>query len=403
MATHHVTAAFDTATLGISTRGVTIMTDRYQCNVIDFGATATGYVDDGPAFQKALDAGCPLVIIPQGKYLIANTLRVRSNTTIQAHPNARIIFEGERPKKAHEYLLSNDDTQNGNENIAIRGGVWDGNNKGSGNQKGDLFDLTGYSGAVLNFFNVKNLTLENLIVANSITYFIRMAMVDTFTIQNVHFLSDVPAFNQDGIHMNGYVKNGVIRAISALSKGQTNDDLIAFNADDSMERVENVGMCRGPIENILVEDLFAEDCHTIIRILTVDAPIRNITIRNIYAGYRCYAINADAARYCRTPLFKDADHPNGVGLLQNIHVDSMTCFPTKENNRPAICLESIADDVTFTDFNLINPDNLPPVQAFLLRNVPGQTVLADGQAFTANAKSDQIQLDNFSNLTISKN
>jgi hypothetical protein len=151
------------------------------------------------------------------------------------------------------------------------------------------------------------LRLENLVVANSVTYFVRMSGLENFEINDISFVSDCYGKNQDGLHFGGRVKNGTVKNIRALSTGQTNDDLIALNADDSIVRVENRDLYRDYIENVTFENLFAENCHTIIRILSIDAPIQNIHIKNVYGGYRCYAINGDAARYCRTPLFTEEE------------------------------------------------------------------------------------------------
>ena len=104
-----------------------------------------------------------------------------------------------------------------------------------------------------------------------------------------------------------------IENVRALTDGQTNDDMLALNADDSLERLENRGLLRGPIENLTFRNVFAENCYTAIRMLSVTAYIRNIRFENIRCGCRNYAINMDAARYCRTPLFDAKDYPNGVG------------------------------------------------------------------------------------------
>ncbi len=39
--------------------------------------------------------------------------------------------------------------------------------------------------------------------------------------------------------------------------------MIALNADDSIERVENLDLCRDTIEDISFENIFAENCHIV--------------------------------------------------------------------------------------------------------------------------------------------
>lgn len=111
-------------------------------SVKDFGAQGNGNNDDTKAIQDAFNSGiCLKVLIPYGNYKVSKTLMVSSNTEIIAHPMAVIFAAGEEPKKRGDFLLSNKDTEKGNENISINGGVWDGNNKGKYNKKGQLFDI----------------------------------------------------------------------------------------------------------------------------------------------------------------------------------------------------------------------------------------------------------------------
>lgn len=354
-----------------------------------------GISDATDVLQSLLNRGGKIEI-PQGSYRITRTLRVFSDTDIVAHCQARLFLCGDTPKKAGDFLITNSDTENGNCNISITGGIWDGNNQGAMNDKKDIFDLTGYSGTVINFCNVRCLKLRNMIVANSVTYNIRMAKIDDFVIEDIGFVSDVPGYNQDGLHFNGYCRNGVVRRITALSKGQTNDDMIAFNADDSMERVENVGMVRGDIENITVEDIYAENCHTLIRLLSVTAAIRNITIRNIWGGYRCYAVNADAARYCRTPLFKDAEEPEGVGHIENVTIDGLNCSP--KSNGPAIVLESNCIQFSIKGFRMMSARKGVP--ALIAKNLAPTDITVDGNSYHIAGKEDVFNLASFSDLTV---
>lgn len=356
-----------------------------------------GISDATDILQSLLDRGGKIEI-PQGSYRITRTLRIFSDTDIVAHCQARVFLCGDTPKKAGDFLITNSDTENGNCNISISGGIWDGNNQGAMNDKKDIFDLTGYSGTVINFCNVRHLKLRNMILANSVTYNIRMAKIEDFIIEDIGFISDVPGYNQDGLHFNGYCRNGVVRRITALSKGQTNDDMIAFNADDSMERVENVGMVRGDIENITVEDVYAENCHTLIRLLSVTAAIRNITMRNIWGGYRCYAVNADAARYCRTPLFKDEEKTEGVGHIENVTIDGLSCSPVGKG--PAILLETNCIQFSVKRFRM-SPCRTD-VPALVAKNLAPADIKADGNSYSITGKKDALTLASFSDLTVNR-
>ena len=373
--------------------------DNKMYNALESGVIADGVTDVSATIQNAINTakemGLPLYI-PTGMYKVSEPLKVPSDFNIVASMCAKIVLDGERKKHIGDFLLTNDDTENGNKNISITGGIWDGNNTGTGNKKPDIFDKNGYSGAVLNFCNVKGLKLTDMVVANSVTYNIRMAKIDGFTIENISFVSDDFGENQDGLHFNGEVRHGKVKNIRALSYGQTNDDLIALNADDSMERVENFGMVRGDIEDIVFEDLFAENCHTVIRMLSTTAAIRNIKIRNIYGGYRCFAINADGARYCRTPLFKEDEFPKGCGRIENVVIENMTCISTSDMENPAVCIESLCDGFVIKGFHFDGKGK----NALQIRNVTDTALTADGNDAYISGKDRTFILSDFENLTI---
>ncbi len=321
-------------------------------NIKDFGAAGDGIQNDYASIQSALESGARQVVIPAGKYRVSGTLKVQCNTEIIADDNAEIFVCEKLPKKRGDFLLTNADHVNGNQNITIRGGVWSGNYDGKNNAKvPDIFDQTACSSCIVNFFNVKNLTLENITFANPVTYFTRFSKVDGFVIRNIDFRAETVAINHDGLHFAGECRNGVIENIRAITDGETGDDLLAFNADDCITRLENFDTLRGDIENITVHNVFAENCHTAIRMSSVWATIRNITIENIITGCRTYAVNMDATRYCRTPLFRDEDYPAGVGHIENIVIRNMEAWFTVEGRRQElICAETLCDGFRFENF-----------------------------------------------------
>ena len=370
-------------------------------NVLAFGADASGMTDSLAAFERAVHAAHEKrlpVFIPTGLYILESTLFLPSDTAVFAERTARIKLGGACRKARGDFLLSNADTAHENKNISVSGGVWDGNNTAEANAKPDLFDKNGYSGAVLNFSGVENLTLSDLVIANSVTYNIRMTRIENFVIENIDFVSDTFGQNQDGLHFGGEVRHGRVKNIRALSHGQTNDDLIALNADDSVERVENLDLVRGTIEDIVFEDLFAEDCHTILRFLSVTAPIRNITIRNVYGGYRCYAINLDGARYCRTPLFAEQEYPDGIGKIENVLIENMTCRETGTARCPAICLETGTKNFRLKNFRLVRSESLAP--ALAAKNLVRTRIEADGDARVLKNKDEHAEIRNFRDLAV---
>ena len=49
-----------------------------------------------------------------------------------------------------------------------------------------------------------------------------------------------------------------------------------------------------------------------------------------------FALNLDAARYCRTPLFKEVDEPNGVGDVENVTIRNMRVYKTTDSKNSLI-------------------------------------------------------------------
>ena len=380
-------------------------------SVYDFGAIGDGIHDNYEAFQAALDSGVSDILIPQGIYNISGTLKIHSNTRIIADRGAKIVMKSATRRHRNDFLICNSDRENGNSNIEICGGIWDGNNTAPENKKPELFDRNGYSGVVISLVNVKNLILKDMVLSNSVTFYIRLCKVENFAIENIDFISDQFGENQDGLHFGGNVRHGKVKNIRALSYGQTNDDMIALNADDSIERVENLDLCRDTIEDIEFENIFAENCHTIIRMLSVTAEIKNIRFKNVYGGFRCNAVNADAARYCRTPLFQEEDYPAGVGNIHDISFENFTCYPifqVMENvdgikvvPETALQLEAQMDQFSITGFHYCcNEEDSNCCPAISIKNIRNEEVHVDNQIINILEKEDVIKVQTFENLRI---
>ena len=230
-------------------------------NVRDVGAKGDNRADDAPAIQKALDtAARPLeVVVPPGTYYLDGTAKVGSDTTIRCEPGARIVLSAARPHRRGEFLLTNRNKEAGDRNIRLVGGVWDGDSQKPNNQRkrwdGRRESMTPerWSGALLDFRNVKGLVFRDLDLRNSHAFYVRLCLIDGFDFRRTRFFSEKRTGNQDGFHLNGFCRNGLIEDTEACS-GQTDDDLFAFNADDILWREINYDMVCGPIENVTVRD-----------------------------------------------------------------------------------------------------------------------------------------------------
>lgn len=313
------------------------------------GATVTVKGTDDVALQKALDdTRRPLtVVVPKGVYDIRKTLRIHGGTTLKAHPEARFVLNGSVEHHAGDFLLANADEQKGDADITIEGGIWDGNKEVGFNLKvpqEKKFEPTSWSGCTLNFRNVKNLRLYDLTLANAVTFNARFCQVDGFDIRRIKIVSPIIKNNQDGLHFGGFCFNGVVDGVTVETKGQTNDDLIALNADDSVTRHENRGTVNGPITNIVVRNVYAEDCHCFVRLLRAYSDIKDITIEKCAAGCRYNAINGDDAKKWMNVGFQagageDDVTKTSTGVLENIVIRDVTCWASVKNGFPLVKID----------------------------------------------------------------
>ena len=318
-------------------------------NIKNFNAVGDGIADDSSAIQEALNQGDSAVHIPSGKYKISSTLFVHSNTTIRADEDAVLFCADHSCKGPDDHLLANSDRVNGNENITIIGGIWDGNNRNNSRVQ-DPLDTSSFTGTMLSFYNIRNLKLSNMVLKDPEAYYTRFCQVSDFTIEDIEFRAETIRPNQDGLHFAGFCENGTIKRVFAHTAGIPGDDMLAFNADDEMYRLTNVNLQRGYIRNIDVSDVHAVDCHSLIRLLSIDAEISNITIRNISSGCRQYAVNMDAARYCLTPLFEEKDHRYGVGNIKNIYIEDITAWKTLKHDVPLMDFETNVEQFVLKNF-----------------------------------------------------
>lgn len=294
-------------------------------NVYQFGAVGDGHANDTKALQQALDSGKRIIQVPKGIYIIRRTLLIDSDTTLRLEKEAVIrLGDGAAAEAGGDcFLIRNRDFENGNENITINGGTWDGNC--ANNPRGDEYATNSYGGVGISFMKVNNLTLQNLTMHNNESFAIRVGEVDRFRIDNIHLDHTVIRPNQDGIHVGGFSKNGVIRNISATHAKVPNDDMVALNADDDVTRHFNRGMKLGPIQNILVENVSAKDAYTFVRLLSNTSPIRNVTIRNIRGGCRMYCLNLNRWRF-----------PKGRGNIENVLLEDVKVSKNPGNSLPLI-------------------------------------------------------------------
>ena len=223
--------------------------------------------------QKMIDAG-GIVMIPDGNYEITAPLEVGDNTRIICSPNAvfRLADNANCPILTNRYAGPGSVTRN----ITIDGGVWDGNNT---RQNRDAYTHPLYNwGQLICLTGTEDLTLINMTIKDPNSFGIQLTDTARFRIENIRFDCNKKNGNQDGVHVNGWARDGSITNLF----GETNDDMVALNSDEGDFTGEY-----NDIENITIENIFGgNDGWTAVRLLSRKAHLRHITIRNIYGNYK---------------------------------------------------------------------------------------------------------------------
>ena len=260
-----------------------------------------GIHDDYPAIQELLDSRLSEIAlpVPEKNYLISKTLKLHGGQTLKL-PRFAVIRLADHADCA---MAEDDDFGTWKDNISIDGGIWDMNNANQAPNPGHYPDKYGmilrdkfqeigfsaarskqlpdvYTGFCMRFCRVRGLIVKNITFKNPVTYGVQIAYTENFDFSDILFDYTVGAprlWNMDGVHVEGWCKNGTIRNL----KGACHDDLVALTADDGLY---------GPIENITIDGIYSEHSHSAVRLLSHGVPVKNIKISNVYGSYYVYCI-----------------------------------------------------------------------------------------------------------------
>ena len=263
--------------------------------------------DDTERLQAILDSGRGRVEFPDGAFTVSRTLVIPSDTHLVCSPRTVVrLADGSNCP-----ILRNRGSEPGgsDRNITVEGGVWDGNNVGQKRGPyrlpktpggGDINQLTVFAG-------IANLTLRGMTLKDPDCYCIELTDIVGFTVEDIVFDCNDRTPNQDGLHIDGYARDGYLRNL----RGHTNDDLVALNSDE--------GNWRSPsndIENITIDGIYGgEDGYTAVRLLSRNAHVNNIVIRNVYGRYKYNGVSFTH--------WAGEDHVPGMGHFDNIVIENM--------------------------------------------------------------------------------
>jgi hypothetical protein len=286
------------------------------------GVVGDGRNDDTAGLQAALDSGAATVVLsaPPAHYLISRALAIHSGQTLAADRNAVIRLADH----AHAHLLTNADHEQGNHHITVTGGIWDGNNAHqtclyhqNGGDWQVPFDPQSYQGVLMQFNRVTDLRVAHLTLKDPEMFGFQAGNLRRFTIEDITFDYNMLRGNMDGIHLHGNSHEGRIVNL----KGATNDDLVALNADDG----SIAEMSRGPITDILVDGVWAQDGYTAVRLLSAGSPIRRIKLANIFGTYRYNVVS----------FTNHQVHPGEPSTFDDISIQGVFCAKSTLGMEPA--------------------------------------------------------------------
>ncbi len=267
-----------------------------------------GLHDDTLAIQELLDTKKEVILPePRAFYLISKTLIIGSNTRLvlprfteirlKENSNCPILRnktvdkpaerlpEGQGQWQRHLALHENKyspDPEDTVTNVEIVGGIWNFNNLGQEPNplQSKNFSIPDFTGYGMLFHNVKNLKLSSLTLKDPTNFAVTIDRTSYFSIEDITFDyndGNPYSINMDGIHVNGNCHFGVVRNL----RGACRDDLVALNADEGSG---------GPITDIMIDGVFAEECHSAVRLLSVKYPVERIHITNVFGTYYQYCI-----------------------------------------------------------------------------------------------------------------
>lgn len=315
-----------------------------------------GVHDDFPAIQEMLDsnAECVYLPVPEVKYVISKSLSIHSNQELRLDRNTVITLAD----NANSFMITTGFNGEECKNVKITGGIWDMNHSNqnpnpwhfpspaTGKKSYEVLAERGihpaispipegafvsdnqdfpedvYTGHCMMFKNTKNIYIGNLTIRNPVVYGMDLYRVENFTVENIDFKyteGSPKLWNLDGVHIEGFCKNGYIKNL----KGACHDDTVALTSDDSF--------LNGPIENITIDGIYGENSHSAVRLLSRAYPVKNVHITNVYGSYYAYAV----------VISKYSELPERSGF-ENISIDNMyarLCPGTVDvegNNRPLI-------------------------------------------------------------------
>ncbi len=239
------------------------------------------FTDKTESFQKLLDAGNGIVTFPDGEHLISRPLEISDRTRLVCSPRTHLKLAD----SANCPIIKNRDKgRDMTRHVTIEGGIWDGNNLNQQRDKPTYDSFKNFYSHLMGFTYVEDFMLRGVTIKDPEAFGIQLTAAIRFTVADITFDYNMKCLNMDGIHVNGFAREGHITNI----KGTTNDDLVALNSDEGF----HLGCDNCDMENITIDGIYGgHDGWTGVRLLSRTAKVKNITIRNVYGSYKYNAVS----------------------------------------------------------------------------------------------------------------
>ena len=263
---------------------------------LDSNVHRGGGTDQTDLIQGLLDRAPKLGslrLIVDGPMLVRG-LRIHSNTTIECLNRDCGFFLADGSdqhiiRNANQKASGRDDR-----NISFIGGTYNGNALKQKKTDPTLGWISAFS-----LHGVEQLLFRDVSITDMRTFAIHLSNWRRAVFENVYInLGQIPeSSNQDGIHVQGPGEFLSMRNI----QGRTWDDMIALNADDTnvdwdlnrkfvRNSVYGPYASNGPITDVDIDGVQAEDCAQVIRLLSRESRIDRVSIRNVRGTYRTFGV-----------------------------------------------------------------------------------------------------------------
>ena len=256
-----------------------------------------GVTDDTAAIQARLDSGASCVYLPPPVkcYLISKTLKIGSDQELRLDRFSVIRLA---PKSDCPMIENRGYVGGADRRIALTGGIWDMANLDQSPNPHQYRRLNPsrtpplpkrhengfFIGMAMRFSNVEGMSVRGVTVRNPTTYGIAFCKTSYFLVDDVTFdyttWNPIP-LNLDGVHFDGLCHHGKISNL----RGTCFDDLVALNANDGLCAQEE-----GPITDVDIDGVYADYCHSAVRMLSTGAELKRVTVRNVHGNFYTYAV-----------------------------------------------------------------------------------------------------------------